>query len=94
MSEETSFYKQIDNKKYSRRLLDAADKCVEGQGNGRIGIEDAEYLFDVLEKDGKYTDLEKDTLAYIRANYRWTITGDASLRGAIRVWAATRGANK
>ena len=94
MSEETSFYKQIDNKKYSRRLLNCADECVAGQGNGRIGREDAEKIFDVLEKDGKYTDLEKDTLAYIRANYKWTITGDASLRGAIRVWAAVRGANK
>lgn len=94
MSEETSFYKQIDNKKYSRRLLNAADKCVEGRGDGRIGLEDAEYLFDVLEKDGKYTDLEKDTIAYIRAHYNWTVAGDAELRGAIRVWAAVRGANQ
>jgi len=94
MSEETSFYKQIDNKKYSRRLLNCADECVAGQGNGRIGREDAEKIFDVLEKDGKYTDLEKDTLAFIRAHYNWTDAGDASLRGAIRVWAAVRGANK
>ena len=94
MSEDTSFYKQIDNKKYSRRLLNAADKCVEGKGDGRIGIEDAEYLFDVLEKDGKYTDLEKDTIAYIRANYNWTDAGDKALRFAVRVWAAERGANK
>ena len=94
MSEETSFYKQIDGKKYSRRLLDLADECVAGQGNGRIGVEDAEKIFDALEKDGKYTDLEKETMAYIRANYRWTFAGDQSLRTAIRIWAAVRGADK
>ena len=94
MSEETSFYKQIEGKKYSRRLLDLADECVAGQGNGRIGVEDADKIFDALENDGKYSDLEKDTIAYIRAHYNWTFAGDQALRAAIRVWAATRGANK
>ena len=92
MAEETSFYKQIDGKQYSRRLLDLADSLVAGQGDGRISVADADKIFDALENDGKYTDLEKDTIAYIRARYNWTDAGDAALRGAIRVWAGVRGA--
>lgn len=94
MSEGTSFYKQIDGKKYSRRLLDIADGLVAGKGDGRISADDAGKIFDALENDGKYSDLEKDTISYIRENYNWTDAGDAALRTAVRVWAGVRGANK
>ena len=84
MSEETSFYKQIDGKKYSRRILDLADELTAGRGDGRISATDAQQIFDSLKNDGKYTDLEKQTLAYVRVNYRFTERGDEFLRGAIR----------
>ena len=90
----TSFYKQIDGKKYSRRLLDLADALVEGKGDGRISINDAEKIFDALANDSKYTDLEKSTIGYIRQNYNWTDAGDFVLRTAVRVWAGVRGAQK
>ena len=57
-----------------------------------VSAEDAGELFDKLAKDHKYTDLEKDTIAYIRENYNWTEAGDKALRFAVRSWAATRGA--
>lgn len=90
----SSHYKQIDGKKYSAALLAKADELVAGKGDGRISAEDAADLFDMLAKDHKYTDLEKDTIAYIRENYNWTEAGDKALRFAVRVWAAERGANK
>ena len=91
---EGSHYKQIDGKKYSKALLAAADEMVAGKGDGRISTGDAEQLFEMLTKDHKYTDLEKDTLSYIRQNYKFTAEGDAFLRGAIRSWAAVRGHKK
>jgi len=89
----SSHYRQIDGNKYSAALLNAADDMIAGQGDGRIGVDDAERLFDMLKNDHKYTDLEKDTLSYIRSsgNYKFTDAGDAYLRGAIRTWAALRG---
>ena len=90
----SSHYKQIDGKKYSAELLEIADGLVAGSGDGRISVDDAAVLFDKLAKDHKYTDLEKDTISYIRENYNWTDAGDAALRFAIRVWAAERGANQ
>ena len=94
MSEESSFYKQIDGVQYSRRLLDWADEAVAGRGDGRISVSDAEELFDLLASDSRYSDLEKRTIKYIRETYNWTEAGNAFLRGAVRSWAATRGANK
>lgn len=89
-----SHYRQIDGKKYSAELLDIADSLVAGKGDGRISAEDAGELFTKLATDHKYTDLEKDTIEYIRNNYKWTDAGDAALRFAVRSWAAERGANK
>ncbi len=93
----SSHYKQIDGKKYSAALLAKADELVAGKGDGRISADDAAELFDMLAKDGKYSDLEKATIAYIRENeekYKWTEAGDKALRFAVRVWAAERGADK
>jgi hypothetical protein len=90
----SSHYKQIDGKKYSAELLEIADGLVAGKGDGRISAEDAGELFEKLATDHKYTDLEKDTISYIRENYNWTKAGDAALRFAVRSWAAERGANK
>ena len=87
----SSHYKQIDGKKYSAALLEAADEMVAGKGDGRISVDDAEKLLGLLKRDGKYSDLEKETLSYIRQNYTWTEQGDAFLRGAVRSWAAIRG---
>ena len=95
MSEEnSSFYKQIDGVQYSRRLLEWADEAVAGRGDGRVSVTDAEELFDLLSNDSKYSDLEKRTIKYIRENYNWTDAGNAYLRGAVRSWAAARGAAK
>ena len=90
MSEESSFYKQIDGVQYSRRLLDWADEAVAGRGDGRISVSDAEELFDRLASDSRYSDLEKRTIKYIRETYNWTEAGDAYLRGAVRSWAAAK----
>jgi hypothetical protein len=61
-----SHYKQIDGNKYSKALLDKADELVAGQGDGRISMTDSEELLNMLTNDHKYTDLEKDSIAYIR----------------------------
>ena len=87
----SSHYKQIKGIKYSAPLLSAADEMVAGQGDGRISLEDAEKLFAMLGKDGKYSDLEKRSLSYVRDNYTFTEAGDEFLRKQIRSWAAKRG---
>ena len=84
----SSHYKQIDGVKYSAAILEAADEMVAGKGDGRISQLDAEALFARLRKDGKYTQLEQTTVAYIRDNYKFTEAGEAYLRGMTNLWAA------
>jgi len=90
----SSHYKQIDGKKYSAAILSAADEMMAGKGDGRISVSDAEALFKMLANDGKYTDLEKDTIEYIRdekSSYKFTDAADEYFRKEIRSWAAKRG---
>lgn len=85
-----SYYKTIDGKKYDGELLEAADKAVAGAGDGRISMEDAKGLLSEVKDGGSYTDIEKDTMEYIRDNYKWTDSADEWFRTEIRKWAATK----
>ena len=85
-----SYYKEIDGKKYDGELLELAEKLVKGQGDGRISMADAEKLLAEVKDAGKYTDIEKDTMAYIRDNFRWTDEADEWFRTEIRKWAAAK----
>lgn len=85
-----SYYKVIDGKKYDREMLALADEATAGKGDGRISIDDAKKLIGAVTDGGRYTDTEKDTMAYIRDNYRFTEEADEWLRAEIRRWAATK----
>jgi prolyl-tRNA synthetase len=90
----SSHYKQIDGKKYSALLLDAVETMVADKGDGRISKDDAEELFLLIKKDEKYSDLEKETMSYIRDNFNFTDAGHNYFKKHIRSWAASRSHNK
>jgi len=83
-----SYYKIIDGKKFDREMLALADEATQGKGDGRISVEDAKKLIGAVTDGGRYTEVEKDTMAYIRDNYRFTEEADEWLRTEIRRWAA------
>ena len=85
-----SYYKTIDGKKYKGELIDLAEKMASGAGDGRISMADAEELYKAVEDGNTYTDVEKDTMAYVRENYNWTDAADEWFRGEVRKWAATK----
>lgn len=89
-----SYYIQIDGKKYDRGLVEAAREAVEGAGDGRISQADAEKLLEQVKDGNSYTDVEKDTVKYIRENFTWTDAADEWFRTEVRRWAAERGAKK
>lgn len=84
-----SYYKEINGKKYDREMLEIAERATAGKGDGRISIDDAKKLIEAVKDGGKYTDVEKDTMAYIRDNFRFTDEADAWFRTEIRRWAAS-----
>lgn len=84
------YYKTIDGKKYDGEIIELAEKLTAGAGDGRISQADAEQLYDAVRDGGAYTDIEKDTMAYIRDNFKWTDAADEWFRTEIRKWAATK----
>ncbi len=57
-----------------------ADEAVSGKGDGRISQEDAQLIFDTISDGKAYTQVEKDTMRYLRDNYRWTDSADLVFR--------------
>ena len=83
-----SYYKQIDGKRYKAITLKMADESVQGKGDGRISKDDAEKIFDTISDGKSYTQVEKDTMRYLRDNYKWTDSADELFRKKVRSWAA------
>jgi hypothetical protein len=85
-----SYYKIINGVKYDKEMLRIADEAVAGAGDGRISIEDAKKLLEAVKDGDTYTDIEKETMKYIRDNYKFTQAADEWFRTEIRKWAATK----
>ncbi len=85
-----SYYKEIDGKKYDGEIIELAEKLTSGSGDGRISKEDAAQLLDAVKDGNSYTDIEKDTMEYVRQNFKWTDAADEWFRTEIRKWAATK----
>ena len=85
-----SYYKTIDGNKYDGELIELADKLTAGAGDGRISMADAEKVYEAVKDGNSYTDIEKDTVAYLRDNYKWTDAADEWFRTEVRKWAATK----
>jgi hypothetical protein len=85
-----SYYKVINGVQYDREMLAIADKATEGKGDGRISVDDARQLIKAVTDGGRYTDIEKTTMSYIRDNYKFTDEADTWFRDEIRRWAASK----
>ena len=85
-----SYYKVIDGKQMDSRLLEMAESSIQGAGDGRISKADAESIIQAVNDGGEYTDVEKDTMEYIRDNFSWTDSADEWFRSQIASWAATK----
>ncbi|HEY0136448.1 MAG TPA: hypothetical protein VGB85_20340, partial [Nannocystis sp.] len=59
-----------------------------GKGDGRISIADAQRLIAAVTDGGRYTDVEKETMAHIRENFKFTEEADTFFRDEIRRFAA------
>ena len=67
-----SYYRIIDGLRYDRKILNEADARTQGQGDGRISQDDAEFLLPLFGDFGDVTIVEERTLQYLLENYNWT----------------------
>ncbi len=80
----------IDGILYDATLIEAAEKAVANNIYGKISMEDAEVLLEMIKTGETYSSVEKATMAYIRENYRWNNEADVWLRTEVRKWAARK----
>jgi uncharacterized tellurite resistance protein B-like protein len=74
--------------KVDGRLWGEAQARTSAHGDGRLGQDDAQALFDLITEDGTYSEIEKKTVKHIRQNFKWTKQGDEHFRTLIRNSAA------
>mgnify|MGYP006293678315 FL=1 len=84
-----SYYRIIDGKRYDRRMLRVADEAV-GKEDGQIGMDSARKLFRIVTEGNRITRLEKDTLNYIKDNYRFSAEAMAWLFQRLENWKTRR----
>ena len=89
---EDSVFEIIDGKKYDKELLRVATELTEKKEE--ITIEGSKQLFTQISDYDDYTQIEKQTVAYIRKNYKFTPEANKWLRTEIRRWAQLRTRNE
>ena len=66
------YYKTINNQKYDSKLLEYADVLIKNKGDGRISKQDIYSLFENVKDANVITEIEQNTLLYIRNHYNLT----------------------
>jgi len=83
-----TIFEIIDGKKYDKELLRVANELTSKKEE--ITVEGSKLLFTHINDYDDYTQIEKQTVAYIRKNYKFTDEANKWLRTEIRKWAAVR----
>ena len=81
-NKEEDVFKIIDGEKYDKELLKVATKLTEKAEE--ITIEGSKQLFNKISDYDDYTQVEKQTVAYIRKNYKFTHEANQWLRKEIK----------
>ena len=89
---EDSVFEIIDGKKYDKELLRVAAELTEKKEE--ITLEGSKQLFTQISDYDDYTQIEKQTVAYIRKKYKFTPEANKWLRTEIRRWAQVRTRNE
>ncbi len=66
-----SYYKIIDGIKMDGPMLTCAQEAATKNFDGKIYLEDAYKIFDAVQDDDIYTEVEKDTVSYILNHFSW-----------------------
>ena len=87
-----SVFEIIDGKKYDKELLRVATELTAKKEE--ITLEGSKQLFTQISDYDDYTQIEKQTVAYIRKNYKFTPEANKWLRTEIRRWAQVKTRNE
>ena len=81
-------FEVIEGKRYDKELIKVAKELTNDKEE--ITIEGSKKLFTRIRDYDDYTQIEKQTVAYIRKKYKFTPEANQWLRKEIRKWASTK----
>ena len=84
-----SDYREIDGKRYDADLLATAEKLISGRGDGRLSRTDAEAILAKITDANVYTEVERDTIAYIRDHFEWSEAAADWFGTEVGKWSAS-----
>merc|ERR1711870_152909 len=71
-TESASYYATMDGLKCDRAIIDACATAVEGQGDGRVSIDDAKKVWEKAADGGKVTKAERWTVRHCLTHFKFT----------------------
>ena len=83
-----SYYKVINGKKMDSKIVDLAAQLVQGAGDGRLSMKDAEALFKLVIDGNVITTIEEDTIDYIFKTYHWSTSASEWFHKELKTWRA------
>ncbi len=86
--EDDPVFEIVDGKKYDKELLRVAAELTAKKEE--ITLEGSKQLFTQISDYDDYTQIEKQTVAYIRKNYKFTPEANKWLRTEIRRWSQVK----
>lgn len=66
-----SFYKIINGIKMDGPMFTCAQEAANKNFDGKIYLEDAYKIFEAVQDDDIYTEVEKDTVSYLLTHFSW-----------------------
>ena len=87
----SSYYQQINNQLFDRALLQKANELQQGQGDGRISVQDAQQLSKMVYDGPGRTDIEDQTVERIYQTANFTQAGRDAFEQANRSAGAKEG---
>lgn len=86
INKDDEIFKIVNGRKYDRELLEVASELTSKKEE--ITLEGSKQLFHKIKDYDDYTQVEKQTVAYIRKTYKFTPEANNWLRTEIRRWAS------
>mmetsp|Transcript_43815 Transcript_43815/g.136389 ORF Transcript_43815/g.136389 Transcript_43815/m.136389 type:complete len:155 (+) Transcript_43815:111-575(+) len=86
--------KKLEGKVLDEGVLQICRLCVKGSGDGRISKADTLQILRVIRPTygSHYRKPEKDTMAYVRRNFKWTEPAAKAFKTAVARWAGQKAA--
>ncbi|MBL0128293.1 MAG: hypothetical protein IPP83_12775 [Flavobacteriales bacterium] len=78
-----------DKTTFDVKMMKLVEDATANTVDKTVTLETAKLIFAEARDGGKYTEVEKNTIAHIRSNHTWSKEADEWYHTEVRKWAAS-----